>query len=147
MMLSVSQFAQTKAKPKSKKKYHSTSVKKKTVPVHIVSKKLPLNLFIKLVDSTETFVINHATEFQHIDLPKKNFDMFNSYIKDSAAVEVTGLKSLIYYNYTMPDGQIFIGDIFWNEKSSYIVFKIYDKKYVNYFSREGVQQLKSLFKL
>ena len=110
-------------------------------------KKLPQPVFLKLIDSSAAFVINHATEFQHIDLPKKMYNTFNSYIKDSVAVEVPGLKSLIYYNYTLYDGSIISGDIFWNERIGYIVFKIKDKKYVNYFTRDGVQQLKSLFKL
>jgi hypothetical protein len=111
------------------------------------SQKLPLDVFLKIVDSSEEFVINHATEFQHIDLPKRHFDTFNRYIIDSVATEVPGLKSLIYYYYVMKDGSIIIGDIYWNDQTSYIVFKIYDKKYVNYFSRDGVLQLRSLFKL
>ena len=143
-------FAQTKSKTKTKDKTkYNTHTPKKTVVAADPQKtaKLPLNIFRKLVDSTSEFVINHATLFQHVDLPKKDYDLFNSYIRDSAAVEVPGLKSLIYYHYTMKSGRIIIGDIFWNDKTGYIVFKIYDKKYVNYFSREGVNQLRSIFKL
>jgi hypothetical protein len=109
--------------------------------------KLPLITFIKLIDSSETFVINHSTEFQHIDLPKRLFNSFNGYIRDSVAAEVPGTKSPVYYYYTFKDGSIIIGDIYWDDKTSYIVFKINDRKYVNYFSRDGVQQLRSLFKL
>ena len=115
-------------------------------PAHAVQK-LPLNIFIKLIDSSEAFVINHATEFQHVDLPKRLYNNFNSYIKDSVAAEIPGIRSLVYYSYTLKDGSIIIGDIYWNEKSGYIVFKVNDKKYVNYFNRDGVQQLRSLFKL
>ncbi|MDB5227977.1 MAG: hypothetical protein JWN78_2170 [Bacteroidota bacterium] len=149
MMMCFAAFAQvkTKTKTKTKTKYssHKHVVKKAAVAANSI--KLPHDLFKKLIDSTDAFVINHATEFQHVDLPKKNYDLFNSYIRDSAAVEIPGLKSLIYYNYTLKDGRVIIGDIFWNDRNSYIVFKIYDKKYVNYYSRQGVDQLRSIFKL
>src|SRR4051812_12079231 len=115
-------FAQSKSKTKtkSKTKYKHHAVKKDAAEAGAKSGKLPHDLFKKLIDSTDEFVINHATLFQHIDLPKKNYEVFNSYIRDSAAVEVPGLKSLIYYNYTLKDGRIIIGDIFWNDHDSYI---------------------------
>jgi hypothetical protein len=141
VILAAGVFAQGRPRHKKKKKASVTKVMKTR------GNKLPSDLYAKLNDSTDVFVINHATEFQHIDLPKKNFNTFNSYIRDSAVAEVPGIKSLLYYHYTLQDGRVLIGDIFWNDTASYIVFKIYDKKYVNYFSRDGVEQLRSLFKL
>lgn len=108
---------------------------------------LPHQIFFQLIDSTESFIINHQTEFKHIDVPKKYYNQFTAYIKDSVAVETKGLKSLVYYNYKLTNGKFINGDIYWNETNSYIVFKIDGKKYVNNFTKDGVQQLKNLFKL
>jgi hypothetical protein len=91
-------------------------------------------------------VINDATGFRHIDLPKRLFNNFNSYIADSADTEIKGLKTWVYYTYTFPDGQFINGDIYWSDANSYIVFKIDSQRYINHFSRDGVQQLKQLFK-
>lgn len=113
----------------------------------IFTPSLPQNIFFQLIDSTIKFEINHSAEFKHIDLPVKFYNQFTSFIKDSAAAEVNGLKSILYYNYTLQNGKIINGDIYWNETNSYIVFLIDGKKYVNYYKREGVQQLKTLFKL
>ena len=109
--------------------------------------KLPQSYFIKFITSMEKFDINHATEFKHADLPKQYYDLFLSYIKDSAVAEIPNLKSVVYYSLTLKDGKTVNGDIFWNDTKSYIVFKIDDKRYVNYFTREGVTQIKTLFKL
>lgn len=146
IMLVFSSFAQTKSKTKSKNTSRKSVTKVKTV-TRPGNKKLPHELFLTLIDSADVFVVNHATESSHIDLPQKHFNTFNSYIMDSVATEIPGLKSIIYYHYTMKDGRVIIGDIFWNDTTGYIVFKIYDKKFVNYYSKEGVQQLKALFKL
>jgi hypothetical protein len=108
---------------------------------------LPHLVFFQLIDSTVKFEVNHSTEFKHIDLPGKFYNQFTAFIKDSAAAEVAGLKSIIYYNYTLKNGSVINGDIYWNETNSYIVFLIDGKKYVNHYNREGVQQLKTLFKL
>ncbi|MBK9792677.1 MAG: hypothetical protein IPP60_06145 [Sphingobacteriales bacterium] len=70
-----------------------------------------------------------------------------SYIKDSVAAEIPELKSVVYYGLTLKNGLKLNGDIYWNNQLSYIVFKIDEKKYVNYFTREGVTQLKTIFKL
>lgn len=109
--------------------------------------KLPHNIFYKIIDSTERFVINHQVEFKHIDVPVKYYNMFNGFIKDSTVMTVSGLKSLVYYHYTTKSGEIFNGDIYWNDKFSYIIFTIDGKAYVNYFGRDGITQLKNLFKL
>ena len=135
-------FAQTKPKPKP-----TTTVKKTPVKPKVVNKPLPHTVFFQLIDSTDMFVINHSTEFKHVDVSKRMFNKFNAFIVDSTTNEVPGLQSLLYYNYTLLNGKIIIGDIYFNDKTSYIVFRIYDKKYVNYFSKEGVQELKSYFKL
>lgn len=110
------------------------------------SKKLPQRVFIQIMDSVSTMVINDATAFRHIDLPVRLIPNFNSYIKDSAVSNIKGLKSKVYYAYTMKDGQILNGDIYWNDTKSYIVFSIHNSVFVNYFSTEGVEQLKKLFK-
>ncbi len=135
-------FAETKPKSKSTK-----TVKKTTVRLKAINKPLPHLIFFQLIDSVDLFSINHSTQFKHIDVPKRLYDKFNAFIKDSTVNEVSGLESLLYYNYALLNGKIIIGDIYFNEKASYIVFKIYDKKYVNYFSKEGVQELKTYFKL
>ena len=111
------------------------------------SVKLPQSYFIKFITSTEKFDVNHSTEFKHADLPKQYHDLFLSYIKDSAAAEIPNLKSIVYYGMTLKSGETINGDIFWNDVKSYIVFKIDGKRYVNYFTREGVTQIKTLFKL
>lgn len=112
-----------------------------------ITSTLPHRVFFQLIDSTVKFEVNHSAEFKHIDLPGKFYNQFTAFIKDSAAAEVAGLKSIIYYNYTLKNGSDINGDIYWNETNSYIVFLIDGKKYVNYYNREGVQQLKTLFKL
>lgn len=111
------------------------------------SAKLPQPVFIELITSTDKFEVNHATEFKHTDLPKQYHNTFLSYIKDSAAAEMPNLKSLVYYSLFLKDGKIIIGDIYMNDARSYIIFKIEDKRYVNYFTKEGVAQIKTLFKL
>ena len=111
------------------------------------SVKLPQSYFIKFITSTEKFDVNHSTEFKHADLPKQYHDLFLSYIKDSAAAEIPNLKSIVYYSLSLKDGKTVNGDIFWNDVKSYIVFKIDGKRYVNYFTKEGVTQIKTLFKL
>jgi len=108
---------------------------------------LPHAVFFQLIDSTDKLVINHQTEFMHIDVPKKFYNQFTAYIKDSSVAEVSGLKSLVYYNYILKNGKIVNGDIFWNDTKSYVVFTVDGKKYVNFFTKEGVSQLKTLFKL
>ena len=108
---------------------------------------LPHAIFFQLIDSTESFIVNHQTEFKHVDIPKKFYNQFTAYIKDSVAMEVKGLKSLVYYNYTFANGKYINGDIYWDNKNSYIVFKIDGETYVNYFTNDGVLQLKKLFKL
>jgi hypothetical protein len=109
--------------------------------------KLPQSFLIKFITSTEKFEVNHATEFKHADLPEKYYDVFLSYIKDSVAAEIPGLTSIVYYSLTLKDGKTINGDIYWNDTKSYIVFKIDNKQYVNYFTREGVAQIKTIFKL
>lgn len=111
------------------------------------SAKLPLSVFLQLIDSTDRFEINHSTDFVHVDLPKNMHNTFLSYIKDESAIENPIFKSSIYYSFTLKSGKIINGDIYWNNTSSYIVFMIDGKKYVNSFTKDGVQQLKSLFKL
>lgn len=113
----------------------------------LTTQTLPHQIFFQLIDSTESFVINHQTEFKHIDVPKKYYNQFTAYIKDSVAQEIIGMKSLVYYNYKLTNGKYVNGDIFWNNTNGYIVFKIDDIKYVNYFTKDGIQQLNNLFKL
>lgn len=134
-------FSQSASKSKSK------SIKPKTIKPVMKSEALPHAVFFQLIDSTEKFVINHQTEFKHIDVPKKFYNQFTGYIRDSAVASVSGVKSLVYYNYSLINGKFVNGDIFWNDTKSYIVFNIDGKKYINFFTREGVQQLKTLFKL
>ena len=119
----------------------------KSIEVKNATQPLPHAIFFQLIDSTESFILNHQTEFKHIDIPKKFYNQFTAYIKDSVAVEVKGLKSLVYYNYKFTNGKYINGDIYWDNKNSYIVFKIEGKTYVNYFTNDGVQQIKKLFKL
>jgi hypothetical protein len=109
--------------------------------------KLPQSVFLQLINTTQKFDINHATEFKHVDVPKSYYNSFLSYIKDSVAAEIPELKSFVYYSFTLKNGAILNGDIYWNDQLSYIVFKIDEKKYVNYFTKEGVVQLKTIFKL
>lgn len=131
--------------------FYSSSFGQKTTKSKVtsvkVNSKLPLTILNQLTDSTERMIVNHSTEFQHIDVPKKFYPTFNGYIKDSAVAELKSLKPILYYNYTLNNGKIINGDIYWNEQRSYILFVIDGKKYVNYFTREGVTQLKNYFKL
>ncbi len=109
--------------------------------------KLPQPVFLQFIDSIDRFEINHATQFKHIDLPKKYYNTFLSYVKDSVAVEQPGLETSVYYSLTLFNDKIINGDIYWNDAVSYIVFKVDEKKYVNYYTKEGVAQIKMLFKL
>lgn len=113
----------------------------------IVYTKLPQTIFLDLITKTIKFEVNHATEFKHADLPKSYHNTFLSYIKDSVAIPIPDLKSLVYYNFSLSDGKVMNGDIYWNESTSYIIFKIEQKTYVNYFLRDGVAKIKTLFKL
>jgi hypothetical protein len=121
-----------------------TSIKNAIKPAQ---QKLPISVFMQLIDSTDRFVINDQTKFAHVDVPKSKQNQFLSYIKDSVCNEVPNLKSLVYYNFTLNNNTIFNGDIYWNDKTSYIVFTTNGRKYVNYFMKEGVLQLKAIFKL
>ncbi|MFN8237823.1 MAG: hypothetical protein U0T77_06595 [Chitinophagales bacterium] len=109
--------------------------------------KLPRKVFFQLIDSTETMELNDAVKFAHVNLPQKYFNTFLSYIKDSAATEIPGLASPVYYSWQLKNGQIINGDVYWKENTGYIVFKLDNKKYINSFAREGIAQLKSLFKI
>lgn len=109
--------------------------------------KLPQSVFLDIITTTARFEINHATEFKHVDLPKKYHNTFLGYVKDSSATTDTGLKSVVYYTFSLANGKTINGDIYWNDTKSYIVFKIDNNTYVNYFTREGVTQIKTLFKL
>ncbi len=111
------------------------------------STKLPQSVFIELITSTERFEVNHATEFKHADIPKQFHNKFLSYIKDSIATEIPNQKSIAYYSLQLKNGKTINGDIYLNDAKSYIIFKIEDKKYVNYFTKEGAAQIKTLFKL
>lgn len=113
----------------------------------LTTQKIPLPLLIQILDSTDKFVINDQTKFAHIDVPFSKYNLFLGHIKDSAASEIPGLKSPIYYNFNLKNGKSINGDIYWNDKTSYIVFTIDGKKYVNIFMLTGAQQLKSIFKL
>lgn len=113
----------------------------------IVSQKIPLPLLIQILDSTDKFVINDQTKFAHIDVPVSKYNMFLGHIKDSAANEIPGLKSPVYYNFNLKNGKNVNGDIYWNDITAYIVFTLDGKKYVNFFMLSGAQQLKSIFKL
>jgi PKD repeat protein len=112
-----------------------------------ITQKIPLPLLVQILDSTDKFIINDQTKFAHIDVPVSKYNMFLGYIKDSVANEIPGLKSPVYYNFNLKNGNIINGDIYWNDKTSYIVFTIDGKKYVNIFMLTGAQQLKSIFKL
>lgn len=124
----------------------SDTASKKTNTI-LKSEKLPTQLFLDIINTTQSFVINDQTKFAHVDVPKSKYNLFLSYVKDSAAAEIPLVKSPVYYNFTLTNGNIINGDIFWNDKSSCIVFTTNGKKYVNYFTNEGVLQLKNLFKL
>lgn len=109
--------------------------------------KLPQTVFLDLITKTKKFEVNHATEFKHVDLPKNYYNTFLSYIKDSVAKPIPDLKSLVYYTFTLTDGKVINGDIYWNGVSAFIIFKIEQKVYVNYFTQEGIAKLKTIFKL
>lgn len=109
--------------------------------------KLPQATFLDLISKTVKFEVNDATAFKHTDLPKSYHNAFLSYIKDSSAIPQTDLKSRVYYTFTLSDGRIINGDIYWNSTKSYIIFKIENKTYVNYFTTAGITQIKTLFKL
>jgi hypothetical protein len=109
--------------------------------------KLPQAVFIDLITKTVKFEVNHSTQFKHADLPKNYHNTFLSYIKDSVATPIPDLKSIVYYNFTLADGRIINGDIYWNSNDSYILFKIENKTYINYFSKDGIAQIKTLFKI
>ncbi|HUM51667.1 MAG TPA: hypothetical protein PK431_07610 [Chitinophagales bacterium] len=112
-----------------------------------ITQKLPRITFLQLIDSTDKFVLNDQTKFAHVDVPKSKYNLFLSYVKDSAVAEIPLVKSPVYYNFTLSNGTIINGDVFWNDKSSCIVFTTNGKKYVNFFTKDGVQQLKAIFKL
>ncbi len=115
--------------------------------VRPTTQKLPRLIFMQLIDSTDKFVLNDQTKFSHVDVPKSKYNLFLSYVKDSAVAEIPLVKSPVYYNFTLSNGTIINGDVFWNDKSSCIVFTTNGNKYVNFFTKDGVQQLKAIFKL
>ena len=67
--------------------------------------------------------------------------------KTKTGYNVNIIVQNIYYNFNLKNGKSINGDIYWNDKTSYIVFTIDGKKYVNIFMLTGAQQLKSIFKL
>lgn len=126
-----------------------STIKKTVVQKPLVQKleKLPTQTFLDIINTTQNFVISHQTAFMHVDVPKSKYNLFLSYIKDSAVAEIAGIQTLVYYNFTLQNGTIINGDIYLNDVKSCIVFKIDDKRYVNYFTKDGALQLKNLFKL
>lgn len=82
-----------------------------------------------------------------MDLPKSYHNIFLSFIKDSSVAEIAGIKSPIYYRITLKNGNFYNGDVYLNGNKSFIIFKINEKKYINYFTPEGVVQIKNIFKL
>lgn len=108
--------------------------------------KLPLPVFLQLIDSSNKIEINDATAFKHVDLPKKYFNTFISFIKDTVATPQPKLTTKVYYAFTLNNGNIINGDVYWDDKHSYILFKIDKHVYVNTFTREGIMQLEKMFK-
>lgn len=127
--------------------FAQTAKNKSIITTKTVIQKLPQKIFLQLIDSIERFELNDATAFKHVELPPKYHQSFLGFIKDSVGAEIPGLKSLVYYGITLRNGAIINGDIYWNDTKSYIVFKIDGKKYVNVYKREGVAQVKTIFKL
>ncbi|MEN9449069.1 MAG: hypothetical protein RJA25_2359 [Bacteroidota bacterium] len=109
--------------------------------------KLPIDILQQFINSTEKFELNDATAFKHVDLPKSYHNIFLSFIKDSSVAEIAGIKSPIYYRITLKNGNFYNGDVYLNGNKSFIIFKINEKKYINYFTPEGVVQIKNIFKL
>ena len=138
-------FSQSNSKTNAKKTTVNKTATKKTLTSK--TEKLPTQIFLDIINTTQSFVINHQTKFEHVDVPKSKYNLFLSYIKDSAVAEIPTAKTLVYYGFTLQNGKIINGDIYWNDTKSYIVFKVDDKRYVNYFTKDGATQLKTIFKL
>jgi hypothetical protein len=108
--------------------------------------KLPYSIINKMVTQTDMFILNHSTQFAHVDLPKGKYQQFFGYIKDSAVVAIPNAQNPIYYKWYLKDGSEINGDLFYKDNKAYMLFKIDGKTYINYFLPEGLQQLKNIFK-
>lgn len=112
----------------------------------IEQEQLPRSVLYKIVTQTNKFVLNSSTQFAHVDLPSNKYQEFFSFIKDSTANFIPDASNPIYYKWYLNDGSEINGDLFFKENKSYMVFKIDDKKYINYFMPEGLAYLKQIFK-
>lgn len=112
----------------------------------IAQEQLPRAVLYKIVTQINKFVLNSSTQFAHVDLPSSKYQEFFSFIKDSTANLITDASNPIYYKWYLNDGSEINGDLFFKDNKSYMVFKIDDKKYINYFIPEGFAYLKQIFK-
>lgn len=108
--------------------------------------KLPYPIISKIVTQTDMFVLNSSTQFAHVDLPIGKYQQFFGYIKDSTVAKIPDAKNPIYYKWYLKDGSEINGDLYYKGNSAYMLFKIDDAIYINYFMPEGLLQLKNIFK-
>jgi hypothetical protein len=112
----------------------------------MAQQKLPYNIIEKIVTQTDMFILNSSTQFAHVDLPVGKYQQFFGYIKDSIATPIVGANNPVYYKWYLKDGSEINGDVYFKDKQSYILFKIDNKTYINYFMPDGLLQLKNIFK-
>lgn len=156
MLTSVVGYAQqsksTKPKTSTKtiSKTSTKSVKKpttKSVSTKTSYQKMPIDSLLAILTNCKKLVVNHQTEFMHIDVPASKQPLFFNIILDSVATPSPLAKNLLYYNFETNQGNVFNGDIYFLPERAYIVFKLLDKTYYNAMTVEGMNQLKGYFKL
>lgn len=131
----------------NKQKTVSKSSKQKTVQTKIKTDKMPIDSLLFILKHCKKLVVNHQTEFMHIDVPASKQGMFFNIIIDSAAVPSPQAKNLLYYSIESDEGKVTNGDIYFLPDSAYIVFTLSGRKYYNKLTTDGMNQLKGYFKL
>jgi len=131
----------------NKQKTVSKNSKQKTVQAKIKTDKMPIDSLLFILKHCKKLVVNHQTEFMHIDVPASKQGMFFNIIIDSAAVPSPLAKNLLYYSIESDEGRVTNGDIYFLPDSAYIVFTLSGRKYYNKLTTDGMNQLKGYFKL
>ncbi|HNF49995.1 MAG TPA: hypothetical protein PKO18_08335 [Chitinophagales bacterium] len=131
----------------NKQKTVSKNSKQKTVQAKIKTDKMPIDSLLFILKHCKKLVVNHQTEFMHIDVPVSKQGVFFGMIMDSVALPSAEAKNLLYYNITSDEGKVTNGDIYFLPDSAYIVFTLSGRKYYNKLTTDGMNQLKGFFKL
>jgi hypothetical protein len=107
--------------------------------------KLPYSIINKMVTQTDMFILNHSTQFAHVDLPKGKHQQFFGYIKDSAVLAIPNAQNPIYYKWYLKDGSEINGDLFYRDNNAYMLFKIRWQNLSQLFSARRIATTQKYF--